>query len=144
VAETKKQTTRIAAYGIVLRDDDILLCRLSSQVPSFQGMWTLPGGGLEFGEHPEEAMIREVQEETGLNVTSTSVAGIDTFTRENTEEDFQSIRIVYQTEILGGKLRFELEGTTDMCEWHPLSRLDKLNLVSLVRAALTMTFGENT
>lgn len=30
--------------------------------------WGLPGGGLEYGEHPEEAVIREVWEETGLRV----------------------------------------------------------------------------
>jgi len=30
--------------------------------------WGLPGGSLEYGEHPEEAVIREVWEETGLNV----------------------------------------------------------------------------
>ncbi len=31
--------------------------------------WGLPGGGLEYGEHPEEAVVREVREETGLNVS---------------------------------------------------------------------------
>ena len=30
--------------------------------------WGLPGGSLEYGEHPEEAVVREVLEETGLNV----------------------------------------------------------------------------
>jgi ADP-ribose pyrophosphatase YjhB (NUDIX family) len=30
--------------------------------------WGLPGGSLEYGEHPEEAVVREVHEETGLNV----------------------------------------------------------------------------
>ena len=30
--------------------------------------WGLPGGSLEYGEHPEEAVIREVWEETGLNI----------------------------------------------------------------------------
>jgi ADP-ribose pyrophosphatase YjhB (NUDIX family) len=31
--------------------------------------WGLPGGSLEYGEHPEEAVIREVWEETGLNIS---------------------------------------------------------------------------
>ncbi len=31
--------------------------------------WGLPGGALEYGEHPEEAVVREVREETGLNVS---------------------------------------------------------------------------
>lgn len=33
------------------------------------GLWDLPGGGLDFGESPKEALIREIKEETGLKVT---------------------------------------------------------------------------
>ena len=138
MVDTKTQRTRIAAYGIIIQDDNILLCRLSDQIPTLQGQWTLPGGGLEFGEHPEEAMVREVQEETGLDVHPVNVLGIHTLRRENPDELFHSIRIVYQTELLGGKLRFEPEGTTDMCQWHPLSEVDKLEVVGLVNAAITM------
>lgn len=53
---------RVSAKGVVLMDEHILLVRKAS------GMWDLPGGRLEAGETPEQALIREVQEETGILV----------------------------------------------------------------------------
>jgi 8-oxo-dGTP diphosphatase len=132
------QTTRIASYGIVLDGDQILLCRLSAEVPSHMGRWTLPGGGLEFGEHPEVAMVREVMEETGFDVRPTSLLGIDSYTLKRPEGAFQGIRVIYTTEVLGGTLRHELSGTTDMCQWHPLAAVADLEVVDLVTAALQM------
>ena len=60
------QVTRVAAYGLVTQDDEILLCRISEQFPAMTGRWTLPGGGIEWRENPVAAMIREVEEETGV------------------------------------------------------------------------------
>lgn len=52
-----------AAFGIVLKDSSLLLTK-RRDVP----LWVLPGGGIEVGETPEEACLREVKEETGLSV----------------------------------------------------------------------------
>ena len=70
------QVTRISAYGFVLDGNRLLLCRLSGHVLD-AGKWTLPGGAIEFGEAPEAAMAREVEEETGLRVVSAGLAGVD-------------------------------------------------------------------
>lgn len=131
----KPQVTRIAAYGLVIDAGQVLLCRISKDLPQ-RGMWTLPGGGLEFGEHPESGMIREVEEETGLVVRPSGLAGVDSISGEAAERSFHSIRIIYHTELLGGTLRYEAEGSTDMCDWHPIDGLDSLAVVDLVEAAL--------
>jgi 8-oxo-dGTP diphosphatase len=135
---SKPQITRIGAYGIVQDNGQILLCRLSPEVVSHQGMWTLPGGGLEFGEHPEEGMVREIMEETGFEVQAADLLGINSITRDDAKEAFQSIQIIYHAQITGGTLRFEEQGTTDMCEWHDLNAVADLQVVGLVRAALSM------
>lgn len=131
------QVTRISAYGLVLNRDLILLCRLSSEMPE-AGKWTLPGGGIEFGEDPEAAMIREVEEETGLRVSSNGVAGIDSFNHSVPGRSYHGVRIIYHTHIVDGVLRHEQEGSTDMCAWHPIDSLQSLGIVELVKAALPM------
>lgn len=60
------KTTRLGAYGI-LKAEGKLLLTLKKAGP-YQGLWDLPGGGIEFGESPEEALIREFKEETALQI----------------------------------------------------------------------------
>jgi 8-oxo-dGTP diphosphatase len=139
-AVVKLHVTRIAAYGLVTDNDRLLLCRLSDQVPE-AGRWTLPGGGIEFGEHPEEAMVREVEEETGLIVAPVSLAGINSFTHDVPDRAFHGIRIIYLAKPIGGALRNEKDGTTDLCQWHRIDTLGKLPVVDLVEAALPMIEG---
>ena len=57
---------RVAAYALILRDDRILLTRLASRI-SADEKWHLPGGGLDHGENPRDALVREIREETGLD-----------------------------------------------------------------------------
>ena len=60
------QVSRFGAYGILLRDSAILLT-LKKSGP-YKGLWDLPGGAIEFGETPEEALKRELLEESALSI----------------------------------------------------------------------------
>jgi 8-oxo-dGTP diphosphatase len=60
------QVSRFGSYGILLRDSAILLTRKKSG--PYKGLWDLPGGAIEFGETPEEALKRELLEESVLVV----------------------------------------------------------------------------
>ncbi|MFD8015511.1 NUDIX hydrolase, partial [Streptomyces sp. NPDC059762] len=58
---------RVSAYALVVREGRMLLTRLSDASPVFApGLWHLPGGGVDPGEQPVEALVRELREETGL------------------------------------------------------------------------------
>ena len=51
-------------------------------------------------------------------------------------DDFHSIQIIYGAEIVGGELRYEEDGTTDMCQWHNQDSLNSLSTVELVEKAI--------
>lgn len=59
----EKFKPRVSAYGIIKHDNKILLVKVKSS-----GKWFLPGGMIEIGESVEDAIHREVFEETGIEV----------------------------------------------------------------------------
>lgn len=119
--------TRVAAYGLLTDGDQILLCRLSRQLPrDSKRRWTLPGGGIDFGESPAAGMIREVEEETGLIVAATGIADVDSLVGEESGAPCHHIRIIYRARITGGALRHETNGSTDLCQWWPKDQCPEL------------------
>lgn len=69
--------------------------------------WGFPGGAIEIGETPEMAAIREVKEETGLDVRASDLIGIytDSDMAYPNGDQAHSIVIVYELELVGGQLR---------------------------------------
>lgn len=140
---------RTAAYAVITRgrgDETEIL--LSHWRAGDKSGWTLPGGGLEPGEHPEEAAVREVAEETGFNARLTGLVGVDSIVvpvedrfSKLEREPMQSLRIVYTAEIVSGELTIEVDGSSDDAGWFRLSALKDLRRVSLVDAAMRMLGG---
>ncbi|PID58090.1 hypothetical protein CSB45_05215 [candidate division KSB3 bacterium] len=69
VADSSREYPRypIPAVGALIFEDDRLLLIKRGRPPA-EGQWTLPGGVIEPGESPEEAIVREVREECGLDI----------------------------------------------------------------------------
>ncbi|NKC00332.1 MAG: NUDIX domain-containing protein [Pseudomonadales bacterium] len=134
--------TRVAAYGLVTRSDEILLCRISERFPAKTGCWTLPGGGINFREDPVDAMIREVQEETGLIVESSGLAGVNANSVDTDDVRYHGIQVLYHARVLGGELTNELDGTTDLCQWWRVGNLGEIDLVDLVEYGVGLAFTD--
>jgi 8-oxo-dGTP diphosphatase len=85
----------IAAYAVIQNDrDEVLLTRRSAT-----GEWVLPGGSVEGGEAPWEALVREVCEETGLEAAITRLTGVYAKRREG------DLVFVFAAAATGGELR---------------------------------------
>ncbi len=134
---------RVAAYAVVTDDDGRLL--LAHWNEGRRAAWTMPGGGLEHGEDPEAAVRREVREETGYKVAVDELLGIDSFVipanrrlQRDVAVPLHALRIVYRAHIVGGKLRYEQNGSTDRAEWFHVEHVQRLSRVKLVDVALRM------
>jgi 8-oxo-dGTP pyrophosphatase MutT (NUDIX family) len=141
-AKTLPRWTRVAAYAVCVDDSRrILLTRVAPGYAA-AGIWTLPGGGLDFGEDPADAVLRELTEETGLTGRIMSLAFVDSQTHGPLVEagrgygPFHGIRIVYRVEILGGDLRDEVDESTDAAAWISREEIESLARTELVDIAL--------
>ena len=135
---------RVAAYAVVVDEDRRLL--LAHWIEGRRAAWTMPGGGLDPGEDPEKAARREVREETGYRVEIDELLGIHSRVipegrrlSDDAQGPLHALRIVYRAHITGGKLRNEVDGSTDRAGWFPLDTVRGLQRVKLVDIALRMS-----
>jgi 8-oxo-dGTP diphosphatase len=86
------------ASALVLHDGRLLLTRRARD--PYAGMWDVPGGFIEPLEHPEEAVRRELLEETGLEVEVGELAGIhcDVYG----EGGVATLNLFYLARVVGG------------------------------------------
>jgi 8-oxo-dGTP diphosphatase len=135
--------TRLGSYALCVENDRILLARLSA-IEVDVGAWTMPGGGIGFGEHPDAACLRELAEETGLAGEIDGVAGVFSHVYERSRfakgADLHFLGIVYRVRVTGGALRDERDGTTDMAAWVQRDELPTTRLVELARFGSRLAF----
>ncbi len=133
--------TRLAAYAVVARDEHILLSLWNEVEP---GQWTMPGGGVELHETVEAAVVRELREETGYEVSLVRLLGVDTLLvpasdrKLATERPLKAVRVVFEATVNGGELTREVGGSTDEARWIPLADVPTLPRVPLVDVALAL------
>ena len=90
--------------GAMVRNEkgEILFLKRTEKCRNEAGKWNFPGGGLEFGETQDEAVKREVLEETGLEVKIVRILKIiDHIIEEEGQHWFNPI---YETKVVGGNL----------------------------------------
>lgn len=138
--------TRPASYAVIIRGEAILLAYWKQD--GREG-WTLPGGGLDLGEHPVDGCRREILEETGYEAEINQMLGIDVgvwpasdrtipASGEPRTKDLEALRLIYSATITGGELTHEVDGSTTHAAWVPLDKIADLRRVSLVDTGLRL------
>ncbi|MCF6379074.1 NUDIX domain-containing protein [Nocardioides KLBMP 9356] len=135
---------RVAAYAVVLRgsgdDRQVLLTRLSARA-AHPGRWTLPGGGIDHGEHPSVALAREVEEECGLSCEVGPLLGVHDTHFAGTApsgrlEDYHGVHLIFGAGVGDDDpVVREVDGTTESAAWVPIAdvrdgRVDVLDVVT--------------
>ncbi len=143
---------RVAAYAVIMRvtadptaGPEVLLCRLAPRISRTE-LWTLPGGGLDHGEDPRDALLREIVEETGLDAHVGDTARVYSAhlpraSRDGVMTDFHALRIVYDAWVPADAPEprvIEIGGSTVEAAWHPLSAVldGTVPVVAMVGEAL--------
>jgi 8-oxo-dGTP diphosphatase len=133
--------TRVAAYALCIQDNRLLLAHYVG--PHSEQHWTLPGGGVEHGEDPFDAVVREVFEETGFHVRVDRLIGVDSRTRDVDWPAprggvLHSIGIYYEVTVTGGELRNEVGGSTDFADWVPVEKVADLERARIIDVGLNL------
>jgi 8-oxo-dGTP diphosphatase len=109
--------------AIIMQDERILLVRRSN--PPLQGEWSIPGGLVETGETTKEAIVREVREETGLEIEVVRLAEVfERIVRDRESRvQYHFVLIDYLCQVIAG----EAHAASDVSEvrWVRTDELEK-------------------
>ena len=132
--------TRLAAYAVIIDDADRILGSWfnGGTRRRARACWSLPGGGVEYEESIEQAIVREAKEETGYDIALGMPLTTSTFTtREPDRRPYKAVRVLYTATVTGGTLgTLEVGGTTDRADWLPIEKVAIEEHADIVRIGI--------
>lgn len=99
--ESVYRNPSLTVDGIVREDDDVLLIKRKNR--PFKGSYALPGGFVEYNETVEEAVLREVEEETGLKTKIIELVGV--YSSPDRDPRGHIVSTAFSLKVVGGELK---------------------------------------
>ncbi len=133
-----KEYKHLGAYGIIIKNNKILLIKKNGGL--YDGKLDLPGGTIEFGEKPEEALKREILEEVGIIVTNSKLHDVNSvcfdWKEENTQLKVHHIGIFYKILAFDNEIKkqMNLDSQNDDslgADFYVINKLNKKNLSAI-------------
>ncbi|MGA9060889.1 MAG: NUDIX hydrolase [Terracidiphilus sp.] len=120
------QAPLVGVGAVVVEEGRVLLVRRGSE--PLKGHWTLPGGALEVGETLAQGVVREVREETGLDVEVVELIELlDRIHRKGERVRYHYVIADYLCRVTGGELRAASDADAvrwvERAEWNSHSAL---------------------
>lgn len=117
--ETGYQTPKLDTRAAIFKDDKILLVRENN------GKWSLPGGWVDVNVSVKENAIKEVKEESGLNVTADRIIAVQDRNKHNLPQYVYGVcKIFVLCSLVGGQ--FEANSETTGFDWFAMENLPQL------------------
>lgn len=127
--------------ALIIEADSIVLIQRGKE--PLKGYWSIPGGAVETGERLEAALLREVREETGLEVEVVRL--IEIFERIIKDDDERAKHHYVLIDYLCRKTGGELQSGDDACavRWVPRNELDQYQITSGTLQVIEKAFCES-
>jgi 8-oxo-dGTP diphosphatase len=138
VKSPKEYTWRPAVYGVLICDNKLLIIQ-----PDWDNSYSLPGGSMELGENPLEALEREFLEETGYKVKANSnPIFVDSKLFGDTKENkyFQRISMYYEVKLISTKQKSNIDKESIKVIWKDMNNLKSSDFTFFQRDFLQTIF----
>ncbi|MFA6254664.1 MAG: NUDIX domain-containing protein [Patescibacteria group bacterium] len=122
MAEQKEEI--ITQKAVIIKSTQLLILKRSQTEKAFAGLWDFAGGKAEIGENDEQSLIREVKEETALDIKPKEILG--TYFGELNKKSVKFI--IFMAEVIAGEVRINFEH--DDYKWADVDEIKKLPAMS--------------
>src|SRR4051812_22969714 len=132
---------RIAVRAIIRKDGKILLLRRANGRPTILGKYELPGGKIEYGEQPEDALGRYLHDETGLIIQTAQLFDVVSYI-DHDDRDTQYVFILYQVSFGVGGSKITLSQNYDKYIWKKMLEIQQDDLTESAKILLGISQQE--
>ena len=135
--ENKIQKIGVTAF--IIKDGRLLVVKKSKNELFLSGYYEMPGGKVEFGESTEDALLREVKEETSLRIKI--IKPYSTFSYLSNNNQRHTIDIQFLTELTDNPDNIKLSSEHDEFKWIEKEEIDNYKISDQMKAAILKGFN---
>ena len=143
----QSQRFHVGVYGVLIHENKMLLIKKSRG--AYKGIYDLPGGGIEFGEKIEEALKRELIEETGINLESHIFVGHSEYfckylNDANEPRELHHLGLYYKVTASFDGIKSDPDGHDSLgAEFIEIDKLDKIKIAPIALPMIEQVLRNN-